>query len=134
VGGHAYQATYPGPMGSVISPLISGLEIYADLPNACTLCGRCAEVCPVRVPLPDYLRDLRSDVNQPPVMMKLASLGANTPFLYRLGMIVMRRMLKKGGKGLMAPALKEWTVCREPPEPQEGESFRDWWRTRSHSK
>ena len=134
VGGHAYQATYPGPMGSVISPLISGLEIYADLPNACTLCGRCAEVCPVCVPLPDYLRELRSDVKKPPFMMKLAAFGANTPSLYRLGMIVMRRMLKKGGMGLMAPALKEWTVCREPPKPQEGESFRDWWRTRSHCK
>jgi len=134
VGGHAYQAVYPGPMGSVLSPLISGLEIYADLPNACTLCGRCAEVCPVCVPLPDYLRDLRSDVNKPPLMMKMAAFGAHTPSLYRLGMIAMRQMLKKGVKGLMAPALKEWTVCREPPEPQAGESFRDWWKTRSHGQ
>jgi L-lactate dehydrogenase complex protein LldF len=130
VGGHAYQATYPGPMGSVLSPLISGLTIYADLPNACTLCGRCAEVCPVRVPLPDYLRELRSDVNQPPFVMKLAAWGAKTPFLYRLGMIVMRRLLKNGARGLMRPALKEWLVCREAPEPQSGESFRDWWRIR----
>ncbi|HEY5497800.1 MAG TPA: lactate utilization protein LutB domain-containing protein, partial [Syntrophales bacterium] len=79
-------------------------------------------------------RDLRSDVNKPSFMMKMAACGANIPSLYRFGMTALRRMLKKGGKGLMAPALKEWTVCREPPEPQQGESFRDWWRTRSHSK
>jgi L-lactate dehydrogenase complex protein LldF len=132
VGGHAYQATYPGPMGSVLSPLIAGLTIYADLPNACTLCGRCAEVCPVRVPLPDYLRGLRSDVNKPPLMMKLAAWGAHTPALYRLGMMVMRQLLKKGGRRLMAPALQEWLVCREAPEPQAGESFRAWWKTRCH--
>ena len=134
VGGHAYEATYPGPMGSVLSPLISGLTVYADLPNACTLCGRCAEVCPIRVPLPDYLRGLRSDVNKPPLMMELAAWGAGNPLLYRLGMTVLRRLLKKGAPGLpmgvMALLLKEWLVCREAPEPQAGESFRAWWKTR----
>jgi L-lactate dehydrogenase complex protein LldF len=131
VGGHAYQATYPGPMGAVLSPLIAGLTLYADLPNACTLCGRCAEVCPVRVPLPDYLRLLRSDVNKPALMMKLAARAAAHPLLYRFGMIVMRRLLNKGHSGMAAPALKEWMVCREPPELQEEESFREWWLARS---
>jgi L-lactate dehydrogenase complex protein LldF len=128
VGGHAYEATYPGPMGSVLSPLISGLKIYAELPNACTLCGRCAEVCPVHVPLPDYLRELRANVNTPPLIMKMAAWGANRPFLYRLGMTLLRRLLKKGNGGLLAPMLQNWLVCREAPERQEGASFRAWWK------
>ena len=129
VGGHAYEATYPGPMGSVLSPLIAGLALYADLPNACTLCGRCTEVCPVRVPLPDYLRELRTEVNKPLFLMQLAAWAASKPFFYRLGMTAMRRLLKNGSSGLMRPLLKEWLVCREAPEPQAGESFRQWWKT-----
>lgn len=63
VGGHAYGAVYPGPMGSVLTPLQWGLRESADLPNACTLNGRCADVCPVRIPLPALLRQLREDIH-----------------------------------------------------------------------
>ncbi|MGB0671915.1 MAG: lactate utilization protein B, partial [Rhodospirillales bacterium] len=60
VGGHAYGAVYPGPMGSVLTPAMTGLKGSKDLPNACTLNGRCREVCPVNIPLPDMLRSLRA--------------------------------------------------------------------------
>ena len=60
-GGHAYGSVYPGPMGSVLTPLLSSLEESHTLPNACTTCGRCAEVCPANIPLPDLLRDLRHE-------------------------------------------------------------------------
>ena len=46
VGGHAYGWVYSGPMGSVLTPLIVGLDGTRHLPNACTLNGRCAEMCP----------------------------------------------------------------------------------------
>lgn len=59
VGGHAYGWVYPGPMGSVLSPAILGLEEAGELPNACTLNGRCETVCPVKIPLPKMLRQLR---------------------------------------------------------------------------
>lgn len=59
VGGHAYGWVYPGPMGSVLTPLLQGLEQSVDLPNASTFCGRCAEVCPMGIPLPSLLRTLR---------------------------------------------------------------------------
>ena len=59
IGGHAYGATYPGPMGSVLTPAIDGLAGARDLPHACTLNGRCAEVCPVEIPLPSLLRGWR---------------------------------------------------------------------------
>ncbi|PLW82320.1 (Fe-S)-binding protein [Kineobactrum sediminis] len=61
VGGHAYGWVYPGPMGSVLTPLLTSLEESNALPNACTSCGRCAEICPANIPLPDLLRDLRHE-------------------------------------------------------------------------
>ncbi|MCR9103736.1 MAG: lactate utilization protein [Gammaproteobacteria bacterium] len=60
VGGHAYGWVYQGPMGSVLTPLLTSLEQSAALPNACTACGRCEEVCPADIPLPAMLRDLRA--------------------------------------------------------------------------
>lgn len=60
-GGHAYGWVYPGPMGSVLTPLLTSLEESAPLPDACTACGRCEEVCPAAIPLPDMLRDLRRE-------------------------------------------------------------------------
>ncbi len=52
VGGHAYGAVYPGPMGAVLTPSLSGIEVGGHLPNASTFCGRCESVCPMRIPLP----------------------------------------------------------------------------------
>ena len=59
VGGHSYGWVYVGPMGSVLTPLMTGLDASRSLPNACTLNGRCASVCPVKIPLPDLLRKHR---------------------------------------------------------------------------
>ena len=51
IGGHAYGWVYPGPMGAVLTPLMIGLQQAPDLPQASSLCGRCAEVCPMSIPL-----------------------------------------------------------------------------------
>jgi len=61
VGGHAYGSVYPGPIGSVLTPQLRGFDTAVDksLPYASTLCGACAEVCPVLIPLPDLLVYLR---------------------------------------------------------------------------
>src|SRR4051812_10961617 len=59
VGGHAYGWVYPGPMGSVLTPTLVGLENALDLPHASTLCNQCGVACPVKIPLPDLLRKLR---------------------------------------------------------------------------
>jgi len=55
LGGHAYDSVYPGPIGSLISPAIFGVEAYGHLSKASTLCGACAEVCPVRIDIPKLL-------------------------------------------------------------------------------
>src|SRR5436190_10454122 len=59
IGGHAYGSLYTGPMGAVLTPALQGIRHAHDLPNASTLCGRCEEVCPVRIPLPAMLRKWR---------------------------------------------------------------------------
>jgi len=59
VGGHAYGATYPGPMGIVLTTLLEGMHRAHPLLDATTLCGACGDVCPVKVPLPRLLRRLR---------------------------------------------------------------------------
>jgi len=60
-GGHAYNSPYSGPIGAVITPLLFGLENYAALPHASTLCGACVDVCPARIDLPRMLLALRAD-------------------------------------------------------------------------
>jgi L-lactate dehydrogenase complex protein LldF len=59
VGGHAYGSTYPGPMGIVLTTLLDGMDRAHSLLDATTICGACAEVCPVMVPLPKLLAALR---------------------------------------------------------------------------
>jgi L-lactate dehydrogenase complex protein LldF len=67
IGGHAYGAAYSGPIGAVLAPLLDGLQHHPELPYASSLCGACSEVCSARIPLADYLLELRAD------MVKLGS-------------------------------------------------------------
>jgi L-lactate dehydrogenase complex protein LldF len=55
IGGHAYASTYTGPIGSVLTPFYSGFKEFGHLSDACTVCGRCSEVCPVKIPLHELL-------------------------------------------------------------------------------
>jgi L-lactate utilization protein LutB len=127
VGGHAYGWVYPGPMGSVLTPLIKGLDNAYDLPNACTLNGRCASVCPVKIPLPDLLRELRHMQHQQelsPVMQRRALKAwrfvATRPKLYHAGEWIAVRVLKLlGRKGSIRrlPFAQAWTDVRDLPTP-----------------
>ena len=69
VGGHGYGATYGGPIGAVLTPLLEGFERFGDLPHASSLCGACSEVCPVGIPLHEHLLGLRrvaAELQAPP--------------------------------------------------------------------
>lgn len=59
IGGHAYNATYSGPIGAVVTPLLEGINKHADLCKGETLCGACLDICPVRNDLPRMLSELR---------------------------------------------------------------------------
>jgi L-lactate dehydrogenase complex protein LldF len=64
LGGHAYGWVYPGPMGSVLTPLYTGIENALDLPHASTGCNQCGAVCPVDIPLPALMHRLREEQNE----------------------------------------------------------------------
>jgi L-lactate dehydrogenase complex protein LldF len=55
IGGHAYGGVYSGPMGAVLTPLLSAMGEGADLPGASSLCGACSDACPVGIPLAEML-------------------------------------------------------------------------------
>ena len=93
VGGHTYGWVYPGPMGAVLTPSIVGIENAGHLPNASTFCGRCEEVCPVRIPLPKLMRHWREreferHLSPATVRTGLAAWGflATRPRLYAVAM------------------------------------------------
>jgi len=143
VGGHAYGWVYPGPMGSVLTPLMTGLEASGHLPNACTLNGRCLEVCPMRIPLPDMLRALRARQfadglvsNSVRRGLKLWAYLATRPQLYGKVMNVTSRLLaflgSAKGRFRSLPFAKGWTASRDFPAPQ-GETFQAAWRKRRQS-
>ncbi|MFK7765081.1 MAG: lactate utilization protein B [Roseobacter sp.] len=131
VGGHAYGAVYPGPMGSVLTPAMTGLAGSKDLPNACTLNGRCKEVCPVNIPLPDMLRSLRArQFDQHMVhpktkwSLQLWSVLAQRPALYRIATaasnIALRLLARGRGKISAVPLAGGWTRTRDLPQPEAG--------------
>ncbi|MFN3987631.1 MAG: LutB/LldF family L-lactate oxidation iron-sulfur protein [Rhodocyclaceae bacterium] len=139
IGGHAYGWVYPGPMGSVLTPLIKGLDNAYDLPNACTLNGRCASVCPVKIPLPDLLRELRHMQHQQalsPALQRRALKAwryvATRPRLYHAGERLAARVLALlGRKGSIRrlPLASGWTGVRDLPAP-EGRTFLEQWQSR----
>ena len=64
IGGHAYLTTYPGPIGTVISPLMDNFIRQGHLLSLCSQCKRCAQMCPVKIPLPQLILKLRARLNQ----------------------------------------------------------------------
>jgi len=63
IGGHAYEAVYPGPIGSILTPQVEGVGLRHELPHASSLCGACAEVCPVQIPITHLLIRLRREAS-----------------------------------------------------------------------
>ena len=140
VGGHAYGWVYPGPIGSVITPALIGIENAKHLPNASTFCGRCEEVCPMRIPIPKMLRHWREkefERHLQPTSMRWG-LGfwawmAKRPKLYRKATALAARVLanQAHGKGRLkkVPLASGWTEFRDLPAPQ-GKTFHQLWKER----
>ncbi|MGH1486421.1 MAG: lactate utilization protein B [Cellvibrionaceae bacterium] len=128
IGGHAYGSVYPGPMGSVLTPHLNGLETANKQTHACTLNGRCEEVCPVNIPLPKLLRALRAQSWQKkyePIINRFAvttfSVLASRPKLFQLlssiGVISMG-LFKRNGWIKSMPFTSGWTKNRDLPAPE----------------
>ena len=141
VGGHAYGWVYPGPMGSVLTPSLIGVEEAGHLPNASSFCGRCEEVCPMRIPLPKMMRHLREqqfDDGYGPATMrsgiKMWAFCAKRPALYHFLAGLKFRVLGMLGHGKgrfrRLPGASGWTKHRDFPAPQSGGTFRSQWSAR----
>jgi L-lactate dehydrogenase complex protein LldF len=151
-GGHAYGSVYPGPIGAILTPLLTGLTGGEDpndtLPYASTLCGACYDVCPVKINIPDILIQLRAehtethaDTHHLPTpeaaAMKATAWAMTDPRRFAKAgraATVARHGIRKGRPVVpLPPPLNGWTASRDAPTPP-SETFRDWWlRTRGES-
>jgi L-lactate dehydrogenase complex protein LldF len=143
VGGHAYGWVYPGPIGSILTPMYVGLEKALDLPQASTFCNQCGVVCPVKIPLPDLLRKLRERQFERRLRpwheragLKVWSWLARRPRLYgaasALGVRWLRRRANRDGMIERLPLAAGWTSERDMPAPA-GRTFRELYRERARN-
>lgn len=149
VGGHAYNATYPGPIGSILTPQLLGPGVHDSLPFASTLCGACAEVCPVGIEIPRILLHLRARAvsGPPPPVSSPVGGGSGAPFQERwlmgaLGWVLrsprrylwslrvgrgLQRLVTRGGWISNLPGYAGgWTLGRDL-QALPRQSFREWW-------
>ena len=137
IGGHAYGWVYPGPIGSVLTPALIGVKEAGNLPNASTFCGKCADVCPMKIPLPDLMRHWREAefaAGDLPAAMKAGLKGwaffAKRPRLYhlaaKLGIPALSLFGRRRGRFAKLPFAGGWTRHRDMPAPQ-GRTFQQLW-------
>jgi L-lactate dehydrogenase complex protein LldF len=120
-GGAAYGPVYSGPMGAVLAPLLAGLEQAPDHAHASSLCGACTAACPVKIPLHEFLLDLRRDRSEKRVApfaerlgFTLWSLAWSRPWAYRLSARLARSATPLAG--LLGPG-RSWGAGRDLPSP-----------------
>jgi L-lactate dehydrogenase complex protein LldF len=147
-GGHAYGSVYPGPIGAILSPQLTGLtgdSVNDTLPYASSLCGACYDVCPVKIDIPSILVELRAqhveaqaDASRVPtpeaLAMRAASVAMSSAGRWRLLQRTSRlgRLLGRAPAGgerrirSLPPPLSAWTSARDLPVPP-AETFRESW-------
>ena len=137
-GGHSYQSTVPGPIGSILTP-IQTPEKHNSLPFACTLCGSCTDVCPVKIDLHQQLFIMREVLDGRKLIgtskkwsMKLVSAVMSRTWLFNLLGSVARSSLRWMPRFLVYNPLNKWGKQRElPPAPKK--SFRQMYADRKKS-
>lgn len=135
IGGHAYGGVYPGPIGSLVTPLLDGANGHRELARASSLCGACADACPVRIDIPRFLVQLRTEsARQQPIAKRIGMRAWRelmlSPTAYaaaqRLMHFAPREMLADGWTGGGLGPMLEWTRVRDlPPLPRR--TFRRLW-------
>ncbi|MGN6301014.1 MAG: lactate utilization protein B [Angustibacter sp.] len=147
-GGHAYGSVYPGPIGAVLTPLLTGLDGSShndSLPYASSLCGACFDACPVKIDIPALLVRLRAEhveraaaarrvpTSEAVAMAAAAYVMADADRFARAGRAARlgRPVVRRGRVRVpVPPPLSGWTASRDVPKPP-AETFREWWaRTR----
>jgi len=144
IGGHAYLgingsiAPYPGPIGSVVSPGLFGLEQFGHLAQASTLCGACKDACPVDIDLPGMLSRIRAGMGPKPkaegvgvpASVKLGLRGfrwaASFPWLFGTGQRILGWLTKPLSPYIRIPAVTGWGYSKDFPRPMK--PFRARWK------
>lgn len=126
VGGHGYEHVYSGPLGAVLAPGLEGVKAFGDLAKASSLCGACEEVCPVRIPIPRMLLQLRDETfragaNTDHIPWRVFSMGATKPFIWKSGL-----MMVPMAPLVPHPLASAWKSTRDLPK-SDRENFRKWW-------
>ena len=146
VGGHAYGSVYPGPIGAVLSPLLTGVEDNASLPFASSLCGACYDACPVKIDIPSILVHLRARhveeaarASRVPdaeaITMAAAAWTMSDPRRFaaaQRGGRIGRLFGRKGKIRRLPPPLSGWSRARDVPVPP-ARTFRQWWQREHRS-
>ena len=148
VGGHSYGWVYPGPIGAVVSPMLTGLKEAKALPQASSLCGACREACPVKINIPRMLLELRQRTSESENPEEKASSRSERFLAGAYGWLMgdPGRMTFAAGMGRIAqkllpgmskqdgwirkaplPLLSKWTQARDLPQ-LPPKSFREIWR------
>jgi L-lactate dehydrogenase complex protein LldF len=128
IGGFSYQTTYSGPIGSVITPHMRGMEEFKHLSNASSLCGNCTEVCPMRINLHNLLVINRRDAVEEGHYNKFERVGW---YAWKRAMLN-RKMIDKPGAALKNMAMKflfrnSWGKDRDMPVVAK-KSFHQMWQ------
>lgn len=137
-GGHAYGSVYPGPIGAVLSPQLTGIEDNASLPYASSLCGACYDACPVAIDIPSILVHLRAEhveaqsrTTPEAAAFRALSTAMSHPRLWRLAQKAagLGRFLARGKPTLpsaLPPPASAWTRTRDLPTPP-AKTFTQQW-------
>jgi L-lactate dehydrogenase complex protein LldF len=131
-GGHAYGSIYPGPIGAVLSPQLTGVAHNMSLPFASSLCGACYDVCPVAIDIPSMLVHLRAKAveakGRTPERAAMAAaawtMADSTRWTRALRAARLGRLLRR--RRALPPPLSAWVGSRDLPQPPR-QTFRDWW-------
>lgn len=132
-GGYSYDATVPGPIGSILSPGLD-LKKHKSLPFASTLCGSCSDVCPVKINIHEQLYEWRQVIAEAGLddfpkrfSMAVAKKVLSSPSLYLTMGKVARKSLKILPKSVINNPLNAWGKQRDLPEVPK-ESFKEWYK------
>ena len=138
IGGISYGTTYQGPIGSVITPHLRGLQDWKHLSGSSSLCGACTATCPVKIDLHHHLlQNRRNAVREKPdalegLAWRLFAKSINKPVVYQIG-TKLAKLAQPFHRLISATPLdpmRAWTKTRTAPA-MAPQSFKDWWRTRN---
>lgn len=133
IGGHAYGTTYTGPIGSVITPNLSGLEEHKHLSFASSLCGACTEVCPVKINIHELLLVNRNES----VEQGMTTFSEKMAWKVWKLTSLKRGLMNKGSAGLKNKVVntlfKDWNKHHAPLEFSK-KTFNEMWKEREGLK